>query len=116
MKAAKNDRIYVRVSKEIKADFETVAAYRGLKTSALLHSLIVKTIHEQRELTSQIFKTIIPAENLPEESKGTRKTPQSENKRADSKTKKTVKTINVGSGKIPLIDEAESAANEREDE
>lgn len=52
---AKNDRIYVRVNDEIKQDFERVAAYRGLRISSLLHSLIVRTIHEMREAKPEIF-------------------------------------------------------------
>lgn len=56
MATVKDDRIYVRVSSDIKADFELVAAYRGLTPSAMLHSFIVKTIHEARQASPQIFE------------------------------------------------------------
>ena len=67
MATVKDDRIYVRVSSEIKADFETVAAYRGLTPSAMLHSFIVKTIHEARQDSPQIFKRAgEPGDKTPE--------------------------------------------------
>ena len=56
MVTVKDDRIYVRVSSDIKADFEMVAAYHGLTPSAMLHSFIVKTIHDARRESPQIFK------------------------------------------------------------
>ncbi len=56
MAIVKDDRIYVRVSSGIKVDFELVAAFRGLTPSALLHSFIVKTIHEARQESPQIFE------------------------------------------------------------
>ena len=56
MATIKDDRIYVRVSSEIKKDFELVAVYRGLTPSAMLHSFIVKTIHEARQESPQIFE------------------------------------------------------------
>lgn len=49
MATTKDDRIYVRVSSDIKEEFKEIAEYRGLKPSTLLHSLIVKTIHEEKE-------------------------------------------------------------------
>lgn len=51
----KDDRIYIRITSEIKADFELIAAYRGLKSSTLLHSMIVNLIHEEKAKRPQIF-------------------------------------------------------------
>lgn len=56
MVKTKDNRIYVRVSSDIKEDFKRIAEYRGLKTSSLLHSLIVKTIHEEKERGAAIFQ------------------------------------------------------------
>jgi hypothetical protein len=56
MATIKDDRIYVRVSSDIKLDFELVATYRGLTPSAMLHSFIVKTIHEAKQTSPQIFE------------------------------------------------------------
>ena len=56
MATVKDDRIYVRVSSDIKVDFELVAAFRGRTPSAMLHSFIVKTIHEARQESPQIFE------------------------------------------------------------
>ena len=56
MTTVKDNRIYVRLSSDIKQQFEMVAAYRGLTPSAMLHSFIVKTVHEAREQFPQIFK------------------------------------------------------------
>ncbi len=55
MATTKDDRIYVRVSSDIKEEFEIVAEHRGLKTATLLHSLIVKTIHETKKESPEIF-------------------------------------------------------------
>jgi len=63
MATIKDDRIYVRVSSDIKVDFELVAAYRGLTPSAILHSFIVKTIHEAKQESPQIFKRAGELEN-----------------------------------------------------
>lgn len=55
----KDDRIYIRVTTQIKEEFEKVAEYRGLKPATLLHSLIVKAIHETRKENPEIFKNPI---------------------------------------------------------
>lgn len=52
----KDNRIYVRLSSDIKQEFERVAAYQGLTPSAMLHSFIVKTVRQARETSPQIFK------------------------------------------------------------
>lgn len=54
----KNDRIYIRLNEQVKRDFEIVAAYQGLKTSALIHSLIVQTIHKTKEEKPEIFNPV----------------------------------------------------------
>jgi hypothetical protein len=53
----KDDRIYIRVTTQIKEEFEKVAEYRGLKPATLLHSLIVKAIHETKKESPEVFKT-----------------------------------------------------------
>lgn len=55
MATTKDERLYVRVKAEIKTDFEAVADYRGLTPSALLHSLVVKTVREARKEIPEIF-------------------------------------------------------------
>jgi len=64
MATTKNDRIYIRVSSQIKEEFEKVANYRGLTPSTLLHSLVVKTIHEARQFEPQAFRVIEPEDRL----------------------------------------------------
>lgn len=67
MATTKDERIYIRTTAEIKSEFETVAEYRGLTPSALLHSLIVQTIHRTREEKPELFnKQKIPARTLDE--------------------------------------------------
>jgi antitoxin component of RelBE/YafQ-DinJ toxin-antitoxin module len=58
MATTKDERIYIRIKSEIKEDFEKVATYRGLTPSALLHSLIVKTIHQVKEEKPQVFSEV----------------------------------------------------------
>ena len=115
MASNKNDRVYVRVNEEIKGDFEVVASYRGLNTSALLHSLMVKTIHEQRELTPHIFieNTVAgkSSDKRPDETAKIPTSPEnlSVSARNKSKSNKTKKIFLDGDGEMPLVDEAESA-------
>jgi len=52
----KDDRLYVRVHSDIKRDFEILAEYRGLTPSALLHSMVVKTVREGREEKPALFE------------------------------------------------------------
>jgi antitoxin component of RelBE/YafQ-DinJ toxin-antitoxin module len=56
MATVKDNRIYVRLSSDVKKEFEMVAAYQGLTPSAMLHSFIVKTVREAKEQSPQIFK------------------------------------------------------------
>jgi len=51
----KDDRIYIRITSKIKEDFEKVAEYHGLKSAALLHSLIVKSINETKRKNPEVF-------------------------------------------------------------
>lgn len=55
MADTKGERIYIRVSEKIRDDFDAVAEHRGLTRSGLLHSLIVKTIHDARKEVPEIF-------------------------------------------------------------
>lgn len=45
----KDTFLQIRIREEIKEDLRLVAEARGLTISALIHSLIVKTIREERE-------------------------------------------------------------------
>ena len=54
--ANKNDRIYIRITTEIKEQFEKVAEYQGLKSATLLHTLIVKAINDAKKKTPEIFQ------------------------------------------------------------
>lgn len=104
MATTKNDRIYVRVKDEIKDEFQLVADYRGLTPSALLHSLIVKTIHEQRDVTPQIFteNKIADDDSLKEIDGGLQDQlpPRkiSINAKPKNKTKKAKETFSTGNG------------------
>ena len=62
----KNDRIYIRITTKVKEEFEKVAEYRGLKSSALLHSLIVKAINEMKKENPDLFKDSAELSDAPE--------------------------------------------------
>jgi len=49
-------RINVRTTSEIKRDLETTAKLRGLTVSALVNSLAVKAIREEKTLEPDAFK------------------------------------------------------------
>jgi hypothetical protein len=91
MVTVKDDRIYVRVSSDIKLDFEMVAAYRGLTPSAMLHSFIVKTIHDARQESPQIFKRVGEPENIATESEKLDRVMTLDEAKADDKKKKDKK-------------------------
>lgn len=91
MATVKDDRIYVRVSSDIKQDFELVAAYRGLTPSAMLHSFMVKTIHEAREKTPQIFQRAGETENKVSESENLDRVMTLNEAKADDNNKKDKK-------------------------
>ena len=91
MVTVKDDRIYVRVSSDIKLDFEMVAAYRGLTPSAMLHSFIVKTIHDAKHESPQIFKRVGEPENIAAESEKLDKVMTLDEAKADDKKKKDKK-------------------------
>lgn len=95
----KDERIYIRITSGIKEDFEAIAAYRGLKTSTLLHSMIVNLIHEEREKRPHIFDSLSKRENAKEQKSKTIK--------SKAKTKQSEQFITTRDGKkIQLIDEA----------
>jgi hypothetical protein len=54
----KDSYVQIRIRDDIKADLQKVAELRGLTMSALLHSLIVRTIREEKELSPQGFGVI----------------------------------------------------------
>ena len=91
MVTVKDDRIYVRVSSEIKADFEIVADFCGLTPSAMLHSFIVKTIHEARQESPQIFKRAGEEDNIAAELEKPDKVMTLDEAKADDKKKKDKK-------------------------
>jgi hypothetical protein len=53
---AKGTYIQFRVREDIKEDIQRVAELRGLTTSGLIHSLIVKAIREEKERDPQAFR------------------------------------------------------------
>ena len=98
MATVKDDRIYVRISSDIKADFEMVAAYRGLTPSAMLHSFIVKTIHEAKQESPQIFERAgdeEPKNKTPDSEKLDRVMTLDEAKADDKKKKSKKKNKNA---------------------
>lgn len=88
MATVKDDRIYVRVSSDIKLDFELVASFRGLTPSAILHSFMVKTIHEAKQESPQIFKRAGEPENKSSESEKPDRVMTLGEAKADDKKKK----------------------------
>jgi hypothetical protein len=48
--------LQIRISEEIKNDLQVVAELRGLSTSALIHSLIVRTIRAEKEHDPRAFQ------------------------------------------------------------
>lgn len=88
MATVKDDRIYVRVSSGIKEEFEIVAAFRGLTPSAMLHSFIVKTIHEAKQESPEIFKRAGETENKTSESENLDKVMTLDEAKADDNKKK----------------------------
>ena len=91
----KDDRIYVRAGSEIKKDFELVAAYRGLTPSAMLHSFIVKTIHEARQESPQIFERGREPENKVSETEKLDRVMTLDEAKADDKKRRAGKNKNA---------------------
>lgn len=48
--------LQIRIREDIKDDFQKVAELRGLSVSALIHSLIVKTIREEKQAAPEAFQ------------------------------------------------------------
>jgi antitoxin component of RelBE/YafQ-DinJ toxin-antitoxin module len=89
MATVKDNRIYVRLSSDVKKEFELVAAYQGLTPSAMLHSFIVKTVREAKEQSPQIFKSSAKeTENKAEETEKSDKVITLGEAKADNKKKK----------------------------
>lgn len=112
----KDDRIYIRVKTQIKDDFEAIAHYRGLKSSTLLHSMIVNLIHEEKEKRPQIFAAPQVAEENAKSVESKKASPETE-KIAVSPLKKpkSLREANYFKGE-KLIDEAPSAHEDSDDE
>lgn len=91
MATVKDDRIYVRVSSDIKKEFEIVATNRGLTPSAMLHSFIVKMIHEARRESPQIFNRGAEEKNQTPETEKLDKVMMLDEAKADDKKKKDKK-------------------------
>lgn len=87
----KDDRIYIRITTQIKEDFEKVAEYRGLKSSALLHSLIVKTINDAKREYPELFNDAAETSDKREIPIMTLEEAKADNKRKQAKEKKTKK-------------------------
>jgi antitoxin component of RelBE/YafQ-DinJ toxin-antitoxin module len=52
----KTNYVQFRIREDIKEELQIVAEMRGLTMSALIHSLIVKTIREEKEREPQAFR------------------------------------------------------------
>lgn len=74
MANTKEERIYIRVTEEIRDEFDLVAEHVGLTRSGLLHSMIVKKIHDVKKEEPEVFtkkaakqpKSKIPTKTLEE--------------------------------------------------
>lgn len=55
-KTAPEYRINVRTTEQIKRDLEVVARLRGMKVSALINSLAMEAIREEKERDPKAFK------------------------------------------------------------
>lgn len=87
----KDDRIYIRITTQIKEDFEKVAEYQGLKSSSLLHSLIVKTINDAKRKSPEIFKDAAEASEKQEIPVMTLEEAKADDEKKQAKDKKAKK-------------------------
>jgi antitoxin component of RelBE/YafQ-DinJ toxin-antitoxin module len=90
--ANKNDRIYIRITTEIKEQFEKVAEYQGLKSATLLHTLIVKSINDAKRKTPEIFQDSAKKSKKREIPVMTLEEAIADNERKQEKDKKARKT------------------------
>ena len=60
---AKGDWLQIRISEQLKEDFRIAAELRGLTSSALVHSFIVKTVREEKEISPEAFRKNEPPVN-----------------------------------------------------
>ena len=51
----RQDRINIRLKKELKEEFEAACTVRGLKMSAAIHQFIVRTVREEKEKSLDEF-------------------------------------------------------------
>jgi hypothetical protein len=87
----KDDRIYIRITTQIKEDFEKVAEYQGLKSASLLHSLIVKAINDAKREYPEIFKDAAETSDKREIPVMTLEEAKADDKRKQGKDKKAKK-------------------------
>ena len=59
----KVNKLNIRISDELKAGLEAVAEYRGLTVSSYVHSLLVRTVREEKQNMPDAFEDA-PAEFL----------------------------------------------------
>lgn len=52
----KDDRLYIRMSSDIKEDLRILSEHVGLSMSSFIHSLVVKTISQEREKNPNLFQ------------------------------------------------------------
>lgn len=56
MTALKDTFLQIRIRENVKRELQKVAEMRGLTMSALIHSLIVKAIREEKEADPRAFR------------------------------------------------------------
>jgi antitoxin component of RelBE/YafQ-DinJ toxin-antitoxin module len=60
VRTVKKSWLQIRINDDIKKDLKIVAELRGLSASALLHSIIVRMIREEKILSPEAFKARRP--------------------------------------------------------
>lgn len=109
MTANKDKKIQIRLKADIKEDFEAVAEFRGLTPTALIHSFIVRTVHETRAENPQIFAVAQKEDSKIKAEKESEELEKISTKSKKGKSAQPKKTFTTGDGKkIPLVDEAQS--------
>jgi len=88
----KDDRIYIRITTQVKEDFEKVAEYQGLKSASLLHSLIVGAINDAKRNTPELFKDSAETSDKQEIPVMTLEEAKADNKRKQEKDNKVKKS------------------------
>ena len=101
----KNDRVYVRLNRQLKRDFESLAHFRGLTPSAMLHSYVVQTVHEGRLANPELFGDAPPEKDTePVEKKASSLSEKLVAAHAEKSSE--LKSFTTGDGNIiPLVEE-----------